>query len=56
VRETDAEVGTVTLSAGVAEARPGESWAELLMRADTLLYRAKAAGRNCVFGDGEIEG
>jgi diguanylate cyclase len=56
VRETDAEVGTVTLSAGVAEARPGESWAELLMRADTLLYRAKAAGRNCVFGDVDIEG
>jgi diguanylate cyclase len=53
VRETDAEVGTVTLSAGVAEARPGESWAELLMRADTLLYRAKAAGRNRVMREGE---
>lgn len=53
VRETDAEVGTVTLSAGVAEARPGESWTELLMRADTLLYRAKAAGRNRVLSEGE---
>ncbi len=51
VRETDAEVGTVTLSAGVAEARPGESWAELLMRADCLLYRAKTAGRNRVISD-----
>jgi diguanylate cyclase len=51
VRETDAEVGVVTLSAGVAEVRPGESWAELLMRADSLLYRAKQEGRNRVLSD-----
>ncbi len=56
VRETDADVGTVTLSAGVAEAQPGESWAELLMRADCLLYRAKTSGRNRVVADTEGEG
>ena len=48
VRETDNPLGKITISAGVAEARRGESWAELLMRADSLLYRAKTAGRNRV--------
>jgi diguanylate cyclase len=48
VRETDSELGSITLSAGVAEARPGESWTELLMRADSLLYQAKTSGRNRV--------
>lgn len=46
VRETDDHLGTVTISAGLAQLRPGESWNELLMRADSLLYAAKAAGRN----------
>jgi diguanylate cyclase len=48
VRETDKPLGQVTLSAGVAQARPGEGWTELLQRADGLLYEAKAAGRNRV--------
>jgi diguanylate cyclase len=48
LRETDDEIGAVTLSAGVAEARAGETWMELLMRADGLLYQAKAEGRNRV--------
>jgi diguanylate cyclase len=55
VRETDAELGSVTLSAGVAEVRPGENWTELLMRVDSLLYRAKAEGRNRVVSDLEEE-
>ena len=38
----------VTLSAGVARLRPGESAAELVGRADAALYRAKRAGRNRV--------
>ena len=46
VRETDESLGSITISAGVAQLRRGETWAELLMRADTLLYEAKAAGRN----------
>jgi diguanylate cyclase len=46
VRETDDPLGRITISAGVAEALPGESWADLLMRADALLYEAKAGGRN----------
>jgi diguanylate cyclase (GGDEF)-like protein/PAS domain S-box-containing protein len=38
----------VTVSIGVASARPGESAADLLARADAALYRAKQAGRNQV--------
>ncbi len=36
----------LTLSAGVAERRPGEDAAALIARADAALYRAKRAGRN----------
>jgi diguanylate cyclase len=45
----------LTVSGGVAEALEGDSNESLLARADTALYGAKAAGRNCVFrhtGDG----
>lgn len=42
------EAGRVTLSAGVAEFRRGDSVESLLARADAALYRAKAAGRNRV--------
>jgi predicted signal transduction protein with EAL and GGDEF domain len=39
----------VPLSVGVAEHVPGESASQLMRRADTALYRAKAAGRGrCV--------
>ena len=40
------EIST-TFSAGIAEFRANEEGAELLRRADTALYAAKAAGRNC---------
>jgi diguanylate cyclase len=48
VRETDAPVGQITLSAGVVAAAAGESVDALLSRVDTLLYRAKNDGRNRV--------
>lgn len=41
-------LGTVTLSIGVAQFRPGEPLERFLERADAALYRAKAAGRNRV--------
>lgn len=37
----------VTVSAGVAALRPGESLEQWLTRADDALYQAKDAGRNC---------
>jgi diguanylate cyclase (GGDEF)-like protein len=42
---------TQTASIGVALARPGDALTDLLARADTALYQAKAEGRNrCVLG------
>jgi len=43
-----ARVGNVTISAGVAELSPGEDLSIALLRADEMLYKAKASGRNCV--------
>jgi diguanylate cyclase len=47
-RSTDDELGAVTLSAGFAHRRPGETASSLLERADTALYASKHAGRNRV--------
>ena len=41
-------VGHVTVSTGVAQARPGEQAAALVERADGALYEAKRTGRNRV--------
>jgi diguanylate cyclase (GGDEF)-like protein/PAS domain S-box-containing protein len=38
----------VTASIGATLNRPGDTLGELVRRADQLLYRSKAAGRNCV--------
>ena len=44
----------LTMSFGVARARPGESLASLRLRADEALYRAKNDGRDrIVFADAE---
>jgi diguanylate cyclase (GGDEF)-like protein len=42
------DAGRITCSFGVAEARPGEGWDNLLARVDEALYTAKALGRNRV--------
>ena len=44
----EGEALTITLSAGVAEAKAGEQMRDVQKRADTALYRAKHAGRNQV--------
>ena len=45
---------SLTVSGGVAAAVDGDTQDSLLARADDALYRAKTAGRNCVFShDGE---
>ncbi len=41
----------VTVSLGVTEWVSGDSFKNLLVRADRAMYRAKNAGRNCVFTD-----
>lgn len=48
----------VTVSLGVAEARAGQSAAEILAEADRQLYRAKVAGKNrvCSAADEERDG
>jgi diguanylate cyclase (GGDEF)-like protein len=42
----------ITLSAGLAQYRPGESVSQLLTRADHCLYQAKESGRNKVVACG----
>jgi len=42
------QLGTITVSIGVAQYRPGESTETLINRADQALYFAKNAGRNRV--------
>jgi diguanylate cyclase len=45
-RATGESIGQVTISIGVAEFVPGESFETLFERCDGALYRAKQAGRN----------
>ena len=47
-RSTNDELGAVTISAGLAQRRPGESGSSLLDRADGALYASKRSGRNRV--------
>lgn len=48
LRETDAPLGEITFSAGLAAAEPGDGLSTVFHRADRLLYAAKTAGRNCL--------
>ncbi|HEY3694263.1 GGDEF domain-containing protein [Phenylobacterium sp.] len=45
-RSTNDDLGAITVSAGLAERRPGEGAHALLERADEALYASKRAGRN----------
>ena len=47
-RSTDEDLGAVTVSAGVAERRRGESLTALMERADAALYESKRTGRDRV--------
>lgn len=47
-RGTGAAIGQITVSAGVAQHRPGENGASLIERADRALYEAKRSGRDRV--------
>ena len=47
-KSTDENLGSVTVSFGVADLQPGNSVSEFLRRADMMLYESKRAGRNCV--------
>jgi len=45
-RSTNDELGTVTISIGVAQRHPGETPSNLIGRADAALYESKRGGRN----------
>lgn len=53
-RSTGETLGHITLSAGVACLRPGETSVALIERADTALYLAKRAGRNRVCTEDDL--
>lgn len=46
--------GRITTSAGVVMRRPGEGLEEMAKRADALLYRAKANGRNRIEREDQV--
>jgi diguanylate cyclase len=46
---------TVTVSGGLATIEPNERVEMLIQRADSALYAAKAAGRNCAFAQNGID-
>lgn len=53
VRESDEVIGVVTFSTGISVSTQTERLEQVFERADALLYAAKAAGRDCIFSDGD---
>ena len=47
-RSTNEDLGTITISSGFAERRPGEMGINVMERADAALYDSKRSGRNRV--------
>jgi diguanylate cyclase len=54
-RSTGERLGRVTISVGVGTHRDGDTLQSLIERTDRCLYEAKAAGRNCVVGEAQLE-
>jgi diguanylate cyclase len=50
-RSTGESLGRITVSIGVASRRSGERPRQIIERADSCLYEAKRAGRNCTMHD-----
>ena len=48
--------GRITCSFGIASYREGDRAIDLILRADTCLYRAKRTGRNCVAREHDVGG
>ena len=53
-RATGKEIGSITVSIGVAQFQGGESMADLIDRCDQALYLAKKMGRNRVATEDEL--
>jgi len=51
VDKSGTPLGRVTLSGGLSQAKPGDEIEDLIERADKLLYKAKAMGRNTIKTD-----